>query len=296
MLFGRFTIPLLPRQSVLWLSRALGRCTYLFSPNLRRISEANLILVFGDSKTVKERQRICIASFQSFTLVLLDLFWFNFRTKTRVPKYLHYDDSSRILLDDPPAIVVTGHYGNWEIVSLGCGLEGSPMTSVAMPLKNAFAERELYRLRAKTGSEITSRRGAIRHVIKALRAGRNTALLMDQNTFPKHGGTFVPFFGLPVPVSKAVGSLWARTQARILVSWCIPDRNGIYTVRSLEPFPAEGETLSSEEIAARVTAGLESIIREQPEYWLWSYRRWRYYREGDDPSQYPYYASIMPPQ
>ncbi|MBT3193229.1 MAG: lysophospholipid acyltransferase family protein [Verrucomicrobia bacterium] len=295
LLLGRCTIPLLPRRAILALSRGLGRCAYRFSHKLRKYAEANLDIAFEESKTPEEKRQINIASFQNFALLMLDLFWFNFRTKKRLRQYLKYDESFQILFRDPPAIVVTAHYGNWEVVSLGCGLEGHPMTSVAMPLKNPFADSELYRLRAKTGSEITSRDGAIRHVIRALRAGRGTALLVDQNVLPKEGGVFVPFFGLPVPVTKAVGSLWSRTQAKIMVSWCIPDEHGVYTVHSKTPFPEAGEDLSSDEIAARVTKGLEDIIREQPEYWLWSYRRWRYYQEGDDPSLYPFYARKTKP-
>ena len=288
-LFARAVIPCLPRTAILRMARFLGHGAYLFSPKLRKIAAANLDLAFGDSKTPEEKDAINRASFQSFTLVMLDLFWFNRRTHERLKKYLRYDDSFALYFREPPAIVLTAHIGNWEIVGLGSGVMGHPMTSIAMPMKNPFANQELNRLRVKTGSEIAARKGAIRHVITALRKGRGTALLVDQNTLPEEGGVFVPFFGLPVPVSKAAGALWGRTKAKIMVSWCIPDDEGIYHVYSCKPLELD-ESSTTEDIALRVTRELEAVISEHPQFWLWSYKRWRFYREEDDGEKYPFYA------
>ncbi len=287
--FALSIIPHLPRKAVVRLSRILGSLAWLFSPKLRRISDANLEIAFGDSKSREEKTKISRTSFQSFALVTLDSFWLYRHTEARLKAYLRYDDSFRVVFDDPPMIILSAHFGNWEIVTLGCSLNGAPMTSIAMPMKNPFANRALNRLRERTGSEIATRKGAIRHVIKALRGGRCTAMLVDQNTLPEEGGIFVPFFGLSVPVSKAAGYLWSRTNAKILVSWCIPDENGIYTVYARPPLPAEGESPTTEDITARVTAELETVIRENPNYWLWSYKRWCFYQESDKADQYPFY-------
>jgi len=288
--FARGFVPLLSRRAVVRLSRFLGACAYLFSPSLRKIAAANLDVAFGDALSAPQKRAINKASFQSFSLVTLDLFWFNKHTRERLEKYLLYDESFLPAFNDPPAIILTAHIGNWEIVSVGCGAQGHPLTSIAMPLKNPFADEELNRLREKTGSEICARAGAIRGVIQALRNGRGTALLVDQNTLPEEGGIYVPFFGLPVPVTKATGALWARTKAKIMVSWCIPDENGVYTVYSRAPLMAEGETYTTEQMAARVTLELQEVIREHPHFWLWSYKRWRFWREEDDRTRYPFYA------
>ncbi len=289
-LFARAFLPLLSRGAILRLSRFLGFCAYAFSGRLRDVAADNLDLAFGDSLTSDEKRAINRASFQNFALVLLDLFWFNRNTEERLEKYLVIDPSFRPYFDNPPAIVLTAHIGNWEIVNVGCGAKGRPMTSIAMPTKNSFADEELKRLREKTGSEIAARSGAIRRTIKALRDGRGAFLLVDQNTLPEEGGVFVPFFGKSVPVTKAMGALWARTGASIMVSWCLPDRNGTYTVYSKPPFPTSAENPSSAEIVAHAVRELEDVIRMHPHHWLWSYKRWRFYRQTDDPKQFPFYA------
>lgn len=289
-LLFRWTIPLFPRKVIVSLARALGRLAYLASRKKRRIAEANLEVVFGDSKSAEEKREIIIASFQAFALLSLDMLWFTVHTKKRVEKYLRYNSSFDIVFEDGPFIAVSAHFGNWEIAGLGCGVRGQPVTSIARPLKNSLINQVLTRLRTRTGSSIAPRLGGIRQVIRALRAGHHTAILVDQNTLPEDGGVFVPFFGLSVPVSRAAGALRSRTDARLIFFWCIPDEHGVYTGYVSGPFPGDGQSPTNDEIAAWVMRQTESIILKHPQFWMWSYKRWRYYRRFDDKDRYPFYA------
>ncbi len=287
-IFAKHAIPLLYRMGVVRLSQFLGFCTYAFSPKLRKRAAANIDLVFGDSKTVEEKREINKASFQSFALTTLDLFWFNKHTHERLEKYMSYDESFRVIFDNPSAIILTAHLGNWEVMAVGCGDQGYPLTSVAMPLRNSFADRELNILRQKTGCSIVARNGALRNVLKALKNGSGTLLGIDQNTLPDEGGVFVPFFGLSVPVSNVVGALWSSVNSKVFVSWCIPDKNGHY--RAYAKRVNLHDDLSRENITAYVMKELESVICENSAFWLWSYKRWRFCRESDDREKFPFYA------
>lgn len=251
---------------------------------------ANLDLVFGDAITPARRHEIGRASFQSFALTMLDVFWFMRDTRRRVERYVRVDDSFRPMFDRPPLIGCTGHIGNWEIMSTLCGLHGAPLTAVAMPLKNPFADRLLNRLRRTTGSEAVPRQGAVRSLLKSLMAGRSIALVMDQNTRTSEGGFFMPFLGLPAPVTNAAGMLWQRTRVPLFVADCTADRQGVYTAIGSPVFPLPGEDPSPEALTAQAVRYLEAAIRARPEHWLWSYKRWRYYREDDPVERYPFYA------
>ncbi len=145
-LFARGSISLLSRLAVVRLSGFLGICAYSFSPSSRRVSLANLKIAFGDSLSEPEMRVISKASFQHFCLSLLDLFWFNRNTPERMKLYFRYDPSFEAVFDGTPHILISGHLGNWEVMGLGCGQRGLPVTAVVMPSKNAFAESELARL------------------------------------------------------------------------------------------------------------------------------------------------------
>ena len=281
---------MIPRRAVVGLSRILGTIAWRLSPSLRRISEANLHLVFGATLNPARCREIGCASFQSFALTMLDVFWFMRDTRRRMERYVRVDDSFLPVFERPPLIAFTGHLGNWEVMSMFCGFRGAPVTAVVMPLKNPLADRLLNRLRRRTGSQPVPRQGAVRALLKSLKAGRTVALVVDQNTSPAEGGVFMPFLGLPATVSNAPGMLWQRTRVPLLVVDCTADRHGVYTVKAGEMFPLPGEDASAEMVTARVVQELERVIRARPEHWLWSYKRWRYYREEDPVEKYPFYA------
>ena len=286
---GWCLIPFFPRSWILGLARFGGRVAWRVSDRERKVSLANLALVFGETLPEKDREAIGKAALQSFALTLLDLFWFSRFTESRYRRFTHIDPPMAHVLQMAPFIGVTGHLGNWEILSMMFGMEGNPMTAVAMPLKNDFVDRMLHRLRKRTGSVPVPREGAVRALLRTLRSRGVIGLLLDQNTLPREGGIFVPFFGVPVAVSNAAGLLAQKTQAPIVVVIAIADENGIYRFVCSDIVSVDNRT--AEEITCEVTHQLELMVREYPHYWLWSYKRWRYYRNEDDASKYPYYAS-----
>ncbi len=281
-------IPSLSRRCILRLSRVGGRIGWHVSRRERRVSMANLTLAYGDTLSEREKAAIGCGAYQSFALTLLDLFWFSRFTESRYRKYVQIDSKMAHVLQIAPGIGVTGHLGNWEILSMMFGMEGNPMTAVAMPLKNPFVDRMLQKLRKRTGSSPVPRSGAVRALLGALRSGRPIGLLLDQNTLPHEGGIFVPFFGLPVTVSNAAGLLAHKTQAPVVVAVAIADAAGVYRFVCGDVIAATNRT--AEEITHEVTQQLERIIRQYPHYWLWSYKRWRYYPDCSDAGRFPYYA------
>ena len=287
-------VPLLPRRAVVALSRGLGALAWRFSRRDRRISEANLALVLGETHAPVEWLAIGKASFQQVALTLLDLFWFSRWTESRYRRYVQVDARFRSVLGEVPLVGVTGHIGNWEILRAACGMEGVPMTAVAMPVKNPIVDRMLGQLRQRTGADAVPRAGAVRSLLRCLREGRITGLVLDQNTLPSEGGVFVPFFGLPVPVSNVAGLLGVKTGAKLLVGAAMADSHGVYRVVLKDPVSPEGKT--PEALTAEVTGLLEELVRDYPQHWLWSYKRWRYYRPDDPVERYPYYASAKPSQ
>lgn len=285
-------IPLLPRCAVVGLSRLLGSLGWWVSPRERRIALANLQLVYGTTLSDQERRRIGVRSFQSFALTALDLFWFSRRRHQRHRRYIQVDADSEAIITQSPLIGITGHIGNWEVVSTICGLYGKPMTAVAMPLKNAVVDRLLRRLRESTGSESVARKGAIRSLLRALKNERIIGLVIDQNTLPSEGGVWVPFFGLDVPVTSAPGVLHQRTGVPMVTAIAIADRRGVYRLIMSDRFPEDKPVEGNDvvDLTALATQQLETMIRQHPEHWLWSYKRWRYFTDPEDAARYPYYA------
>ena len=290
---GRAAIIHLPRPLVLALARGLGTLAWLIDGRLRRVGRANLDLVFGDTLPAARKSEILRRSFQTFALTLLDLFWFSHRNEERIRRFVRFDQPPESTVRGG-GIGVTAHYGNWELLGQAITRAGTTCHSVANPLKNPRVDDILCRYRRDCGQVIIPRQGAVRALLRHLRAGHLIALVMDQNTKLEEGGVFIDFFGVPATISTTPALLAHRTGCRVLFLFCVPRPDGTYLVTGYREAPPAEAGESDEAATARLMATLMRITEEQirsaPEHWLWMYKRWKHIRPGDDPARYPFYS------
>jgi KDO2-lipid IV(A) lauroyltransferase len=288
---GLITIPFLPRGAVVRLARWAGKVGCHFAGRLCRVARANLDLAYGDTISDAEKAEVVRQSFQTIALTLLDVFWFFRFTNRRLARWVIFDPSFDAYFAPGARIVVTAHFGNWEVMGQACAFRGRPSVSVAAPLANWLADAVLDRARSATGQAIVPQRGAVKELFRALKEKKLAALLLDQNTHPREGGVFVPFFGRLVPVSRMPAALSLRTGADLLFAFCAPDSDGRYRAYACGPFSAAQAGGSEETITAFIMAAMETEIRANPGCWLWMYKRWKFVPEGDDIRRYPFYAN-----
>lgn len=304
-----FIIPLFPRRTIVALSRLAGDRAFALCGKLRKIGLANIDVAFGATITREQKRAVCLESFETFALVLLDLFWFGRFSGRRIASCVKFDPSFDNYFERAPVVAVTGHLGNWEILGQAVALHDAPCVSVAAPLENRFVYRALNNMRSRTGQNIVEKQGAVKMLLKVLKEGGRVALVMDQNALPDDGGEFVDFFGLPAPVSRAAASLAARAGVDVVPAFCLPDNEGMYTAYALPPLSPTGakafharageadvvgakeeEAVAEDRLTQRIAEALEGEIRKHPGLWLWMYKRWKYIPEGADPERYPFYA------
>ncbi len=300
---GLVMVPRLPRGLVVMLARTTGWVGYYVAFGSRRIGMANLDLAFGETMSASRKKAILKESFQTFTLVLLDVLWFTRNAPERLKRYIQIEPELREKLDQPPVICITGHLGNWESVGQAVANAGFPLHSVAKPLSNPGVDRLFIPSRQLTGQTILSSKGALRPLLRLLRKGGLFAILLDQNTKPSDGGVFVPFFGLPAPISTGAAMLALRTHSNILFGFCLPRRDGTYHIHSPRWIPAselaryqEDPKTAIDRLTVDIAAILEDTIRAYPGNWLWMYKRWKYIAPEHSPADYPFYAKRLGPK
>lgn len=289
-------IPRLPRPAILILARGLGTAAYYLSARNRRLGRENLDLAFGSTIPAAHKRRILRKSLQYFSLTMLDLIWFSRNTAERMARWFQAAPSMQQTVQRRTArVAVTGHFGNWELIGRYAAQQGLPLMSVAMPQPNPEVEFLLQQARQVTGQIIVPRQGALKKLVRFLRMQGTVALLLDQNTSPAEGGIFALFFGRPVAVSPAAGLLAARTGAEIVFAYALPRPDGSYVGEvshciSPEEIAAEDPARVTAALAQKITELYEQAICRQPEFWLWSYKRWRYIPPGMPADQFPSYA------
>ncbi len=294
---GLVLLPRLPRSCILRLARLAGFLAFLLARGQRRIALANLEIAFVSRFDARTRRKIARRAFFNMALVVLDLFWFSRNRAGRVARYVRLDSDFQKSFGGRNVVGVTAHFGNWELLSHALALNGFSHVAVAAPLANPEVDVMIGAGRSVAGVEIIYQRGAVRKLLRALRAGRHVALLLDQNTKPEDGGVFVDFFGLPIPMSSAAAVLAERTGKPIAPVFCAGDDSGHYTIYArpmLETTPAAASAADAVQAATQnIAAVFEREISAAPGQWLWMYKRWKYVCPDLPRSAYPFYAKPL---
>ncbi|MBW3598108.1 MAG: lysophospholipid acyltransferase family protein [Planctomycetes bacterium] len=186
-------------------------------------------------------------------------------------------DLVNVLLRRRPTVLVSGHFGNFEMAGFVAGLLGVPTYAIARPLDNPLVHDYLTRFRSSTGQHLLNKDGSASKIQDILEQGGALALLADQHAGPK--GCWVEFFGRPASCHKALALFTLTNDAPMLV--CFARRSGgplQFEVGLAELFDArEGSEaeLGVAPLTQWYSRVLEREVRRAPEQYWWVHRRWR---------------------
>lgn len=180
------------------------------------------------------------------------------------------------LLSDRPVLVVTGHYGNWEMAGYALALFGFKSYAIARPLDNPWLDRFIRKFREKTGQQLLAKKGDFERIDGVLRNGGILCTLGDQDAGQR--GLYVDFFGRPASTHKAIALLAMEHRANVLVATARkvaePMRYAIEVGDAITP--DEADQLSVRSLTQRLTTALERLVRLDPRQYFWLHRRWKH--------------------
>jgi KDO2-lipid IV(A) lauroyltransferase len=175
-----------------------------------------------------------------------------------------------------PAILVSGHLSNWEVMMAVIVSSGLKSRVSYRPANNPLTDRRIIESRRRYGVKLFAAKGAdgTRELVAALRHGEAVAMLNDQRD---EGGVEAPFFGRMVKTAPGPARFALKFRAP-LVPMSVARLHGarfrvtIHEPISLEPTGDQAADLAA--AVASINAFIEARIRERPAEWLWAHRRW----------------------
>jgi len=173
-------------------------------------------------------------------------------------------------------VLISAHWGGWEIGGLALMSVVRNVLSVARPLDNELLERDLKRFRGRTGAEVVDRRHAARPLVKGLAKNAVLVLLPDQAVLPREG-VLVPFLGHPAWTTPAPAKMALRSDSTIVFVFCIPDGFG-HRLEFEDPIRVDQLTEGERDpvvLTKRINERISRRIISRPELWLWMHDRWK---------------------
>jgi Kdo2-lipid IVA lauroyltransferase/acyltransferase len=272
----------LPQQAVVKLGKRLGSLAFNFSGRRKQSARINLDIIFSDSKSSGEKNKIIKESFQNLTVSALQCLWVTADTEYRVRGLIEGEPAGLDLLrqcleKNKGIFFLTAHYGNWEIMGLFHGYLGiCPLSSIARKLDNPYLDRVVKKLRTASGNKIIYRDESPLKIVRELKNNGSVAVMMDQNT--AKGGVFVDFFGKKAATPRALALLSYRTGTPILPLFCYPTDKGTYHIKYGPEIKLAKSNNRENDIlnwTHHYEQFIENIIQENPAPWMCGHRRWK---------------------
>lgn len=180
------------------------------------------------------------------------------------------------------AFVFLGHYGNWEwIASLPYWVkEDCHCAQIYHPLYNKAMDRFFLRLRNHFGGECIPMKSTLRRIIEMKRKKKPTVIGFISDQLPKWESMhfFVPFLQRETAVFTGAEQIGRQVKAAYFFAEIARPRRGYYEC-TFKPMDYPAEQVTEYDMTAMFMQMLEKMIRENPQYWLWTHKRWKRTKE-----------------
>ncbi len=261
-------------------ARRLGRLMYRFDHRHRERAMAHIRLAFPAWSDAKVRE-VTRGSFEHFTQLAVEV--------CHGPRMITLDtwaDRARLANLGPaldllnarePMIAITGHVGNWEVLGTMMSVLGYPLEVIVRPLDNPLLNDWLLGVRERHGLKAITKWDATGRMMDVLDRGETLAFTADQNAGDR--GLFVPFFGKLASAYKSIGVLAIRRKLPIVCGYAhrvgTDFRFEVGCADVILPAHWKDHPDPLYYITARYVRAFETMVRMQPNQFLWMHRRWK---------------------
>jgi KDO2-lipid IV(A) lauroyltransferase len=275
---------LLPGRILWMLGLGVGTLFAWFPSPSRRFTERNIELCFprldadARKKLVKHHFRLF-----GFAVVSLSVAWW--APEWRFRQFVSIRDSRPLdetIASGKNAIMLAPHFIGLDMGGVRLSADRK-FVSMYRASRNPLLEY-LFHRRSRFGAVVIERMASLKPLIRHIREGRPFYYLPDQD-MGERASVFVPFFGIPASTVTALSRIAQTTNAVVIP--CITrirrDKTGweVCLHPPLENFP----TIDPEADARRMNLEIEQWVREMPEQYVWSYRRFKT-RPNNEPTLY----------
>ena len=269
---------------------AVGRVLYVLDRPHRKVGLTNLAIAFPD-KSQDERRRILRESFCNLGRLLAEFCHLGALTERNIRDRVGFADEAewrRLVerLRGTGALILTGHFGNWELFAYANACYGFPVHIIHRRLRNVFVEASITAQRERCGTRVIQKTTAGLEVVRAIRKKSVVVAAVDQNASGRMG-VFVPFFGRPASTSAGLAGLALTTGVPVVPAFLIREngtwKHRIVILPLIEPVRTGNQAEDIRATTEKFTAVFQRMVEQYPEHWLWIHKRWKRRPPGEPP-------------
>lgn len=281
-----YLLSLLPLWLLYFVSDLLFFPTYYLARYRRKIVRRNLTGSFPE-KDLKEIVRIEKRFYHFFCDYIVETIKLFSMSEEQMKRRMVFKGVDHIVSamakeDKNFCFVYLGHYCNWEWIAslpywcpddVKCG-------QIYHPLYNKAFDRLFLRLRNQFGGECIAMKETLRRIIEMKRAKQKCIIGFISDQAPKWNSIhhWCDFLHRETPVFIGTERIGKQVDALIYYADVKRTRRGYYLCE-FKPLTHRPKEVPDYELTDRFTHLLEEMIKERPDFWLWSHKRWKRTKE-----------------
>jgi len=253
---------------------------YKIDKKHRHVAKVNLDLAFENKKSEEEKALIIKACYKNIVYSLADFVRNQGANKDEILEKVTFKNEhyfQEVLDAGRKVILITAHYGNWELLSLSVAARFTPLSVVGRDLDSSVMNDILTANREQFDVELLSKTGAMKGMMKALKSNRAVGILVDQNTTDDEG-LLIDFFDKKARHTPSAAFLSRKFDALLVPAFIRTNDHKEYEVEFYEPFPTTNSENKDQDILESVNKQAhitQKAIEEKPDEWFWLHQRWK---------------------
>jgi KDO2-lipid IV(A) lauroyltransferase len=178
-----------------------------------------------------------------------------------------------LIKSNKPVIFVSGHFSNFELMSMAITKKQIPLATIYRPLNNLFLNPFMEHLRKKFICKNQIKKGinGVRDAIEFIKKNHSIALMIDQRVSE---GEKINFFGKPAFTTTLPAQLSLKYDIGIIpvfIERINDERFKIQFHEEINPKNFKNKI----ELTKKLNEILEKMIIKNPTQWIWSHNRWK---------------------
>jgi KDO2-lipid IV(A) lauroyltransferase len=273
-----YLLSMLPLRFLYGLSDVMYPVTYHLIGYRKKIVFKNLRNSFPEKNEneIRELARKFYRHFNDVVVEILKLTTLSTRSLEKRVKFSNPEILNEYHKQGKSVLAVSAHFNNWEW-SLGLS-RITPFQPVIIykPLRNRCFDQFFRKTRERHGSILIPMRNTIRQILSDRQEGKLAlyGFVSDQSTIWEETQYWTTFLNQLTPVHLGVEKIALKTGFPVIYIHIRKVKRGFYEIDTLKLFDSVAG-LSKHEITEKHVRTLEAFIREKPEQWLWTHRRWK---------------------
>jgi Kdo2-lipid IVA lauroyltransferase/acyltransferase len=258
----------------------------------RRVGLTNLRLAFPD-KSSTEHHAILRESLLNLGRMLAEFCHFHTLNADTIDERVTFTDFAQwqalvTTAKKTGALILTGHFGNWELLAYAHAYYGFPVHIIHRRLRNTLIDDFIVRERERCGNKVIRKTTAGIEVFRAIRQKAFVVAAVDQNASGRMG-VFVPFFSHQASTSTGLAGLALASGVPVIPAVLVREpgtwRHRVVIWAPVEPVRTGNAEADLYATTEKFSAVFQQIVEQYPDHWLWIHKRWKR-RPGGEPEIY----------